>query len=94
MPTPRTRPSTTAAICPLTQGPYAKLMSALVHHLASDIPAITFKTGFAFHCSIADSDESEGSLIRMVDALNSGSPVLFLDVRQRPFTYDAKDRKV
>ena len=63
---------------------YNNLMAALIRHLSSELPAITLRAGGAQNvASLAAAAGNSMTLLASVEALNSGSPVLFLDVRQR-----------
>lgn len=71
---------------------YNNLMAALIRHLSSELPAITLRAGGArMVTSLAAAAGSSLTLLASVEALNSGSPVLFLDVRQRE-AVEAADR--
>jgi len=66
------------------QSSYNNLMAALIRHLSSELPAITLRVGGTSSVtSLAAAAGNSLTLLASVEALNSGSPVLFLDVRQR-----------
>lgn len=65
------------------KAPFMGFVSAVVRYLSRELPAITFKSGGSFHVGLEDAGLSEASSIRMVDSLQSGSPVVFLDTANR-----------
>lgn len=65
----------------MARGPASDLQTALVRHLSSYLPSIAFRTNGAGWHSLHDTGMP--SMLRSVDALNSGCPVVFLDVRTR-----------
>jgi hypothetical protein len=74
------------------QSSYNNLIAALIRHLSSELPSITLRTGGAFSVlSLASATGNSMTLLASVEALNSGSPVLFLDVRRRE-PVEAADR--
>jgi hypothetical protein len=63
------------------KGPGTALTTALIRHMSSFLPAIAFRSGHGTFRSM--NDGAPHSLFRAIDALNSGCPVVFLDVRER-----------
>mmetsp|Transcript_123548 Transcript_123548/g.283313 ORF Transcript_123548/g.283313 Transcript_123548/m.283313 type:complete len:242 (+) Transcript_123548:815-1540(+) len=74
------------------RGPFSRLETAIIRHLsaAMQLPSLRIKTGFGgWH--VADSNKAF-SLLRSLDALHAGSPVMFLDIRERG-AVSAKNRE-
>jgi len=65
------------------RAPCSRLQTAIIRHLSAtkQLPSLSIKTGFG-DWEVYNNDKSF-SLLRSVDALHAGSPVLFLDVRER-----------
>lgn len=61
--------------------PYDRLISALVRTATAIVPSLVIKTGMNIKAEIGESGSS--SLGAVVSQLNSGAPVLFLDLRAR-----------
>jgi hypothetical protein len=74
------------------RGPFNKLMNELVRHLATTLPSLTIKTGNSDKPSLEKSGAFETSLAVAMESMLSGSPLLFLDVRERPII-QAADRE-
>jgi hypothetical protein len=74
------------------RGPFNKLMNELVRHLATTLPSLTIKTGNSDKPSLEKSGAFETSLAVAMESMLSGSPLLFLDVRERPIIH-APDRE-
>lgn len=65
------------------KGPFMGFVSAVIRYLSRELPAITFKGGASFHVDLDKAALSEATSLRMIDSLQSGSPVIFLDVTDR-----------
>jgi hypothetical protein len=62
---------------------FNRLVTELVRHISSSLPSIALKTGTV---GFSSSNESVFSGIEVaLDAVNAGTPVLFLDCFERPF---------
>jgi len=68
---------------------FARLSNAIVHRLARKYPSIAFKTGFSTKYPIGK--KNSASLEVAADMAQSGTPTVFLDLRQRP-QLEAKSR--
>ena len=62
---------------------YTALMDALVRHLHSTLPSLAIKIGCSCKTSLDKAKNSSASLASAVARAQSGTPVLFLDVRPR-----------
>jgi hypothetical protein len=69
---------------PLVQTPGLHLKNEIVRHFASQVPSLTIKTGNSDKAILSDPSNAQSGLFVAIDAMSSGSPVLFLDVRERP----------
>ena len=65
----------------LERGPANTLLTSLIRQLSDTLPSIAFRTGYANAKSLAT--EGAMSVVRTLDALNAGTPVVLLDVRER-----------
>ncbi len=74
------------------KGPFNKLVNELIRHLASTLPSLTIKTGNSARPSLAQAQASASSLGVAMENMLSGSPLLFLDLRERP-SLKAEDRE-
>jgi hypothetical protein len=70
---------------------FNRLLNELVRHLASTLPSLTVKTGHGDKPSLDRSKMHSSGLGVAVETMLSGSPVLFLDAREREAIV-AKDR--
>eukprot|EP00931_Biecheleriopsis_adriatica_P103028 TRINITY_DN77917_c0_g1_i1.p1 TRINITY_DN77917_c0_g1~~TRINITY_DN77917_c0_g1_i1.p1 ORF type:complete len:1060 (+),score=124.93 TRINITY_DN77917_c0_g1_i1:117-3182(+) len=66
------------------------LITELGKHLHASIPRIAFKTGMSLKETLKK--DELGGLSAAVDIVNGGSPMLFIDMRERPMV-TGKDRK-
>eukprot|EP00931_Biecheleriopsis_adriatica_P103569 TRINITY_DN78381_c0_g1_i1.p1 TRINITY_DN78381_c0_g1~~TRINITY_DN78381_c0_g1_i1.p1 ORF type:complete len:952 (-),score=156.32 TRINITY_DN78381_c0_g1_i1:26-2881(-) len=62
---------------------FNKLLNELVRHLASTLPSLTVKTGHGDKPHLENSGMHASSLGVATELMLSGSPMLFLDVRER-----------
>eukprot|EP00966_Prymnesium_polylepis_P086112 1993097-Prymnesium_polylepis.1 len=74
------------------KGPFNNLVSNLVRYLGSSLPSLTIKTGFAASSTLAHAGKSISAIDIALNVAQAGSPVLFLDVRDRPLIEAATDR--
>jgi hypothetical protein len=74
------------------RGPFNKLMNELLRHLATTLPSLTIKTGHSDKPSLEKAHAYASSLAVAMESMLSGSPLLFLDLRQRP-VIEASDRQ-
>ena len=65
------------------KGPFNKLKSAMIRHLAATLPSISIRTGHSSRYNLNGSAESATSLAPAIDLMLSGSPLLCLDLRER-----------
>lgn len=73
------------------KGPFNALLNGLVRYLGSSLPSLTIKAGATSMGKLSDAGKSLGGIDVALNAAQSGSPVLFLDVRERPLI-EASDR--
>ena len=73
------------------RGPYNKLINELLRYLAQTLPCLTIKTGHSDKPSLARASQHASGLGVAMEAMLSGSPLLFLDMRERP-VLEAMDR--
>ena len=66
------------------RAPGNALKTALVRYLASTVPSITLKTGNSDKTSLAETLSGTSSLGACIQAMHSGSPLVFVDVYDRP----------
>ena len=59
------------------------LMNEMVRHLASSLPSLAIKTGNADKMTMSTASSALSSLAVAMDAAQSGTPLLLLDVRER-----------
>ena len=62
-----------------------------MRYLARTLPSLGIKTGCEGIVTLADSGQNQASIDMALNAAQSGSPLLFLDVRERPLV-EAADR--
>ena len=74
------------------RGPYNRLINELLRYLAQTLPCLTIKSGHSDKPILAKASQHASSLGVAMEAMLSGSPLLFLDVRERPML-DATDRE-
>eukprot|EP00802_Teleaulax_amphioxeia_P004721 Tamp_04725.p1 GENE.Tamp_04725~~Tamp_04725.p1 ORF type:complete len:860 (-),score=122.47 Tamp_04725:284-2863(-) len=65
------------------RGTQAQLTNEIVRYFASSIPSLVLQTGSSMKCSMRMASIASSSLRTTLNAALAGSPVLFLDVRQR-----------
>lgn len=70
---------------------YSNLMTELVRYLSSTLPSLALKTGFTNKDNL--SSPLSACLKYAADVAQSGTPVLFLDVRRRPIIHDNMMRR-
>lgn len=75
------------------RGPFNRLMNELVRYLSSTLPALSVKTGHADKPVLEQSSRHASSLGVAMEAMLSGSPLLFIDTRKRESIVGATDRQ-
>ena len=73
------------------KGPFTSLLNNIVRYLGSTLPSLTIKTSQADMLTLAEAGKSMSCIDVALNAALGGSPVLFLDVRERPLA-EASDR--
>ena len=66
-----------------------KLRNELLRHLATTLPSLTIKTGHSDKPIMEKATAHASSLAVAMEGMLSGSPLLFLDLRDRPIITDA-----
>ena len=74
------------------RGPFNKLMNELLRYLATTLPSLTIKTGHSDKPVLEKASQHASSLAIGMEGMLSGSPLLFLDLRERPLI-EAADRQ-
>lgn len=64
--------------------PFNTLQNNLIRYLAKSLPSLTIKTGSSDTLKLSQAGQAMSCLDVALNAAQSGSPVLFLDVRERP----------
>jgi len=70
------------------KAPFARLMTAILQYLSKSLPSICLKSFGSTHTTIEAGGLAEVTLLRQIDTINVGTPVVFLDVRQREVPLD------
>ena len=65
------------------RGPQAKLTREIVRHLGNSIPSIVLQTGMTKRVTLDEADGASSSLDEALKSTQTGSSVIFLDVRER-----------
>ena len=68
------------------------MMNELTRYLSSMVPTVAIKTGFEAFATYAEGPTYADTLHIGLNFLQSGSPLLFLDVRERPSATEKVDR--
>ena len=63
---------------------FTKLINELIRYLASTLPALALKTGNANKMSLEQANGALSGMGIAMEAAMSGTPLLFLDLRERP----------
>ena len=68
------------------------MINELLRHLASSLPSLTIKSCMEEFETLAAGAKNAASLMVALNVAQSGAPVLFLDVRERPVLSETSDR--
>ena len=76
--------------------PFNRLMNELLRYLAETLPCLTIKTGHSDKPNLDKATQHASSLGVAMETMLSGSPLLFLDMRDRPMSplIEATDREM